>query len=176
MGKIAKIIFLVNVVIFGLFLFTEEKSYAYGCPTDGSASTYEVDNDSLISGANSKIGTWSYVSVSSSRNGDHRYSSSTYAGDYFWKLGPCVDWRAYAVYLNSAAFTDPQAAYYLRSSADPATASTFFMGTLNQYSAPAGWNYIGAMVSSGTASSYPWLDVLSYYHATGADAAKMVTY
>lgn len=169
---------LMFVTVMGLFSFTGKEASAYGCPINGSASTYIVDNDNRFlnnTTDNGWNGTWSHGKTSSDYNGDHRFNASGVSGDYFWKLGPCTEWRSYAVYLNNYKFTDPNAAYYLRTQAYP-SGPTHYFGTLNQYTAPGGWNYIKGQVGPTVTSDKIWLNVMSYFNATGADAAKLVTY
>lgn len=82
------------------------------------------------------------------------------------------------VYLNNTRFTDPQARYYVVQ-----RDGGYFMGTINQNTAPSGWSYISYTISKNYSTlggfslygiSLSQLGIGSGY--TGADAIKVEAY
>lgn len=148
------------------------------------AVTHTIDNDDAHGHSNSSNGFSSYLTSSYHYNGDARRqsSSSPSNGLYRWiykstfiKSGTIN--ATVKAYLNDYSFTDPAARYYIN------YGNTYVVklaGTLNQNTAPGGWNTIGSISmapidSSGrNVSSYVQLSVSgkSGYN-TGADGIQI---
>ena len=105
-----------------------------------------IDNDTNVSGySNSRYGFSEYMSSSSLYYSDARIqnsNNSSYSYHYHFptvsttKDNISVEIKAY---LNHSRFTDPRAEYYASVNIDDVY---YKIGTINQNSANAGWNYV----------------------------------
>lgn len=145
--------------------------------------TFTIDNDALATSGYTNTGSseeFEYITGSTLKNGDARIANSRSYYKYFYRHAP-VPWtsgsgicsmRAY-IYHNN--FTDPGATYMVMKD----DAFAIIVGTINQATAPGGWNYIG----SGTKTSYQKVGFGALIgtsgkgsqYATGADQVE-ITY
>lgn len=109
--------------------------------------TREVDNDSIAPGCgNVNVNnSYSYITGNGLFNGDARcVASGNTNNKYYWEhqgLGSSVPTYFtihVGAYLNHLSFTDPAAKYYV----EYRQYMSAPVGTINQNTAPAGWNYI----------------------------------
>lgn len=154
------------------------------CIVSAAAVSYTIDNDDAHGHSNYQNGFSTYFTSSYHYNGDARKqpSSSPSNGLYRWiykntflKTGTIN--ASLKAYLNDYSFTDISARYYVNYGN---TYVVKLVGTINQNTAPGGWNTIGstsmaAIDSTGkNVSSYVQVSVSgkSGYN-TGADGIQI---
>ncbi len=132
-----------NLSIFVLCILMLCQSVIAAC-----AVTHTIDNDDAHGHSNSTNGFSTYFTSSYHYNGDARRqsSSSPSNGLYRWiykssflKTGTIN--ASLKAYLNDYSFTDPSARYYVNYGN---TSVVKLVGTINQNTAPGGWNTIGS--------------------------------
>lgn len=159
------------------FAFTLAISGALAFTEGASAKTCDNDPTSSSGCSQDYGGTWSYQSSQSgSYNSDHRLSrSGASTSDYYtWKFPTLSSGTAtLEVYLGSSKFTNRDAEYDALSEG---WGSPEFVGSVNQYSAPSGWNTVGDIYldnakAAVTVSGEDYSGASSTQ--TGADAASL---
>ncbi|MGG1662540.1 hypothetical protein [Brevibacillus sp. NRS-1366] len=126
------------------FAFTLAISGALAFAEGASAKICDNDPTSSSGCSQSYYGTWSFQSSQSgSYNSDHRLSRSGASVNdfYVWKFPTLSSGRAtLEVYLGSSKFTNREADYQALSEG---WQEFEYVGSVNQYSAPSGWNTVG---------------------------------
>lgn len=131
-------------------------------PLKTNAISYSrlVDNDPIASGYSFVSNNMNYYgAISGSYNNDMRLPPllnglTAYA---FWKFPPmshagtsCS--ATLGVYLNNINFTEPHAAYSIE--IDNSSGGYDYMGSIDQYYAASGWNYIHKTVNAYSYNNY----------------------
>ncbi len=107
-----------------------------------------VDNDTIASGCSNSGSSslYAYKTGSNLYNSDARYVyTSSQSTRYRWTFPPKRNWSAQYfsarvyMYLNDSVFTDPYALYGVEHGTYGNTAT---VGTIDQDSAPSGWNSV----------------------------------
>ncbi|MGG4492905.1 hypothetical protein [Brevibacillus reuszeri] len=143
-----------------------------------SASAKVCDNDATTSsGCTQKYGgTWTHEDSSKSYNSDHRISKSgaTNSDWYEWRFPTLPSGKTtLEVYLADSSFTNREADYEVLSWVWDYDE---YVGSVNQYSAPSGWNTVGSIRLDAAKAS---VTVYGKDHSgasstrTGADAASL---
>lgn len=148
MKKLLAVIGLITALIFSLSINTLAAS-----------TSFTIDNDTIDSTCkNMRVGFSVYATGNSQYNGDcRRESISNKSAWYSWtcsskmlRSNSPIKLKA-GIYLNNVKFTDPQARYYVEQ-----RDGGYFIGTINQNTARAGWNYISYTINTNnnTPGSY----------------------
>jgi hypothetical protein len=163
---IKRFIFILGVL--ALFNLNPQESFA--------SYTYTMDNDdSNYPSRNVTTGDWFYRTDSASYRGDYRksseyYDSYSYYGWLDYQNSYTGFWGFY-VYLNNYQFDNPSTDYY-----KCVTSSCGKMRSINQDTAPGGWNYIEDVWSTKSAGyEYRVYSRADSFATTGADAMRMIS-
>ena len=164
--------FLAIIFVFGTFCNSANAAGVVPVPS----GLYIIDNDALASSGywNGGTGFSKYIEDSSLYNQDARVASASEGGSYEYNHNKIyVGTKFYAnvgVYLNNITFEDPAAEYYCW-----VNGRAISFATINQNTAPAGWNYRTFPTQTREYNSY--MDgvqvVSSKRKATGADAISI---